>query len=105
MSEALSELASLCCVLAGAYGSYAESDVKPVAVAVAFTGTFVWARSRVINGKAAPMQLLLVLALVALSFGLHLLYLPAGLCCFFTLMLCKNELLLPPKPHVPSKAD
>ena len=31
MSEALSELASLCCVLAGAYGSYAESDVKPVA--------------------------------------------------------------------------
>ena len=35
MSTALSELAAVSCVVAGAYGSYTASDVKPVALAAA----------------------------------------------------------------------
>ena len=96
MSTALSEVAAVACVCAGAFGSYAESNMRPVLIAAAFSGCFVFARTRVADGQPARLQLLLILSLVVLSFVLHLLYLPAGICCFFALMLCKNELLLPP---------
>ena len=94
--EALSDVAAVGCVAAGAFGSYSEGSVYPILAAAAFALAFVFARYRVIDGKQPSYQLPLVLMLVVLSFALHIAYLPAGLCCFFTLMLCKNELLLPP---------
>lgn len=96
MTTALAEGAAGMCVLAGMYGTYTQGDPLPLLASVAFAGAFVFARHRVSGGKTAPLQVLLLVALVCISFGLHLLYLPAGICCFFTLMLCKNELLLPP---------
>lgn len=96
-STLLSELAALASVALGAYGSYNTNDYKALAAAVYFSAGFIWARARVASGQPSQaLQLLLMLTLVAASFALHLLYLPAGICCFFTLMLCKNELLLPP---------
>ena len=53
--------------------------------------------------RCRPYQLVLLLALVVLSFALHVIFLPAGLCCFFVLMLCKNEVLLPPAPQARAK--
>ena len=103
MSTALSEVAAVACVAAGAFGSYTKGEFSPFLASAAFSLGFVLARHRVANGKPAQMQLLLILSLVCVSFLLHLLYLPAGLCCFFTLMLCKNELLLPPHAHPPTK--
>ena len=63
MATALAELAAVSCVVAGAYGSYANSDLKPLAVAVAFTGGFFGARMRLASG-AARFQLVAVLVLV-----------------------------------------
>ena len=105
MATALAELAAVSCFVAGAYGSYTKSDPYPLLAATAFAGGFIFARYRVAGGKAAPLQLLLLLALVCTSFVLHLLYLPAGICCFFTLMLCENELLLPPPTKSASKRE
>ena len=80
----------------GIYGSYQSGSAVPLAVGTAFSGVFALARSRIQAGRPAPpYQGLLVLALVVLSFALHIVYLPAGLCCFAALLLCKNELLLP----------
>jgi hypothetical protein len=92
----LAELAAIGCVSAGGIGSYSAGESRALLCSAAFAGTFVLARHRAAAGPA-PFQLVLVLLLVVFSFVLHIVYLPAGLCCFFTLMLCKNEVLLPPR--------
>ena len=51
-------------------------------------------------GGARWVQFVLVLGLVAVSFAIHLLYLPAGIACFVALMLQKTELLMPPRAAV-----
>ena len=105
MSTALSEVAAVGCVALGAYGSWTGGRVLPLVASAAFSLLFVLARQRAADGKSARLQLPLVLALVCLSFTLHLVFLPAGLCCFFALMLCKNELLLPVAPKAATKTQ
>lgn len=80
----------------GMYGSFHTWTVGPILGGLAFAGVFSFARSRAAGGGSSPLQVLLVLLLVAISFALHMIYLPAGLCCFVALLLCKNEVLLPP---------
>jgi len=85
---------------AGCYGSFVQRSILPVLLAVGFTTCFVYALIRAAAPQPPRMQLPFVLWLVALSFALHMVYLPAGLCCFFCLMLCKNDFLLPAqRPH------
>lgn len=79
------------------YGAYEKADARVVSVGAAFFGAFLWARERGAGSPGTLQQLALVLSLVALSFCLHFLYLPAGLCCFVVMMMTKNEMLLPPK--------
>jgi apolipoprotein N-acyltransferase len=70
-------------------------DLRPVAAGAAFATCFFLAL------RGVPWyfaQLALVLLLVALSLALHLLCLPAGLCCFVALMACRNDALLPARP-------
>ena len=101
MSTALSDLAAVGCLAAGGFGSFQSFDYKPFALSALFALTFIFARYRASDGQQMPpYQLGVVLMLVVVSFALHLVYLPAGLFCFFTLMLCKNELLLPPKRNI-----
>ena len=61
----------------------------------AFAVLFSWTLYRAASPEPPRLQVVLALVLVCLSFALHMVYLPAGICCFFCLMLCKNELLLP----------
>ena len=94
----ISGFSAIACVSMGAYGSYTNSSVAPFLVAALFSGLYFYARRRVSQGDATSMtQLILIFSLIASSFVLHLVYTPAGLCCFFTLMLCKNEVLMPPR--------
>ena len=92
----------------GCYGSLVEewAAVRGVRapwsalVGAAFALCFLLALNRAPAYLDMPwLQLPLVLSMVGLSFALHLLYLPAGLCCFVGLMMCKNELLLPPSKN------
>ena len=90
----------------GVYGSYQTGTAAPAGFAFSFVAAFAYALHRVKASAPAPPkhQIMLVLAMICFSFGLHTVYLPAGICCFFTLMLCKNELLMP-KPTQPLKHD
>jgi len=90
--------------VAGAYGGLVNATPAPLLLGLAFCGSFLWALRRAASGPA-PFQILFVLLLVALSFALHFAYLPAGICCFFTLMVCKSELLLPRRPAQPRGKD
>ena len=106
-ANSLSEIAMVGCVGLGAYGTYTEASVWPLSLATIFTLSFYQAKQRVKMGSRR-MQLPFVLVLVIMSFALHMVYLPAGLCCFFALMLCKNEILFPdaqpgPPPRRPPK--
>ena len=93
----LASAAALCAAAGGLYGSYQTESAAPAGFALSFVVVFMYALHRVqASSPALPKnQILLVLAMICLSFGLHTVYLPAGICCFFTLMLCKNELLMP----------
>ena len=80
----------------GIYGSYEKRSVWPAFAGIAFTFLFNFARDRVRDAdRAPPYQGLIVLTMLITSFALHIVYLPAGLCCFVALLLCQNELLMP----------
>ena len=99
MSASLSYAAAGGAAVLGLYGSYANGSVRPALIAAAFAALFAWALYRAASPEPPRLQVLLALGLVCLSFALHMVYLPAGICCFFCLMLCKNELLLPAAPR------
>ena len=88
-------------VVLGLYGSISEHTPWPALLSIAFASAFALAQHRAAGPQRPMLQLPLVLSLVALSFALHIAFLPAGICCFFCLMFCKNEMLLPSKqrPH------
>uniref|UniRef100_A0A7S4BMP0 Uncharacterized protein n=1 Tax=Chrysotila carterae TaxID=13221 RepID=A0A7S4BMP0_CHRCT len=86
---------------AGMWGSLMREDATPAVLGVLFCVIFFFAYGR--NDRAGPLQISLILAMIACSFVLHLSYLPAGVCCFFALMLCGNEQLLPRRPRPPAK--
>jgi len=95
----LSDVSVLCAFAAaavGCFGAYSKSSAWPAVVGVAFTAVF-WQTLRLCELRQTSLltQGLLVLVLVMLSFALHLLFLPAGICCFFAMICVKNELLLP----------
>ena len=95
----LQNVAAASAAVAGMYGSYTNRSEWPAILGVLFVSSFWWALRRAKANESPPwLQLVIVLNLVALSFALHLTYLPAGICCFFCLMLTNNELLLPPRP-------
>ena len=81
----------------GAYGAYTEGRLPILLVALLFSSLFAVV---VVNGRenSKALKALAAIGLLGLSFALHLLYLPAGVCCFFVLMVCKNDILLPPSP-------
>ena len=82
----------------GMYGSFQTRTAWPALAGITFTFLFNLARERVRGAeKPPPYQALILLAMLIASFALHMLYLPAGLCCFVALLLCQNELLMPPK--------
>ena len=93
----LASATALCAAGGGLYGSYQTKSIAPAGFALSFVAVFAYALHRVKASTPAPPknQMVLVLAMICLSFGLHTVYLPAGICCFFTLMLCKNELIMP----------
>ena len=137
MSTPLAVIAAAAAAVGGLYGSYETGQAAPALLSSSFAAVFAFALHRVEAAAPAPpqYQLLLVLLMVVLSFGLHLQYLPAGVwcapllpppttptcrtracththtqyinvyfafpprvtlrSCFFALMLCKNELLMP----------
>ena len=127
MSTPIAAAAAAAAAAGGLYGSYETRQAAPALLSFSFVAVFALALHRVEAAAPAPpsYQLLLVLLMVVLSFGLHLQYLPAGVwcappslppasptcalspshtstcvdtrrSCFFALMLCKNELLMPP---------
>ena len=55
--------------------------------------------------RAGWVQIGLVILLVSFSFASHLLYLPAGICCLASLMICRNDLLLPRRSTARRHAD
>merc|ERR1711957_441036 len=65
-------------------------SVLPAVYGLLYTACFALA----VRGLSSPLQLVLLFAMVGLSFALHLVYLPAGLCCFFSLMIAKNDVLM-----------
>ena len=77
--------------LAGTYGTYTLRSAWPLLGSLAFSTVFALSATLTLSSL---QQSCLVAAMVATSFALHIVYLPVGLCCFFALMLCKNELLL-----------
>ena len=81
----------------GAYGAYTEGRLPILLVALLFSSLFAVV---VVDGRdnSKVLKALAAIGLLGLSFALHLLYLPAGVCCFFVLMVCKNDILLPPSP-------
>jgi hypothetical protein len=98
---ALAHAAAGLTVVLALYGTVESKDPWPALIGIAFSTSYAYALRRVALSDQPPrFQLLIALWLVGLSFALHLSYLPAGIGCFFTLMLCKTELLLPaaPKP-------
>ena len=104
MSDSLKNVAACAAAFVGAYGSYETLSVWPAFLGVVFVASFSWTLRRAkVNASPPWLQLVLVLNLVALSFALHLTYLPAGICCFFCLMLTNNELLLPPPQPPPAE--
>lgn len=68
---------------------------------LAFTGLFVLASERKARHARPPYQALLILVLIACSFCVHLLYLPAGIFCFFCLMAAQSDLLYTGPPPIP----
>jgi hypothetical protein len=70
-------------------------DGRPAAAGAAFGTCFLLALRGMDSQSSYLRQLALVMLLVALSLVLHLLCLPAGLCCFAALMTCRNDALLP----------
>lgn len=95
--NALANVAAGLTVVLGLYGSVIQSDPKPALIATVFTVTFFYALRRAQSKGNPAFQLVFALVLICISFALHLVYLPAGIGCFFTLMLCKNDLLVPQK--------
>ena len=95
--DAAAFASAICAGLGGLYGSYDTKSSSPAVLALAFVCVFALALHRVRSLAPAqpPYQIVLILLMICLSFGLHTTYLPAGICCFFTLMLCKNEVLMP----------
>lgn len=87
----IANLANMGVIVLSMYGAYDKGDPRVFAVGAAFFGFFLWARERMLWSRAPRLQLLLVLLLVGLSFCLHFLYLPAGLCCFVVMIMTKNE--------------
>ena len=89
----------------GLYGAYAEGKLLILLTSLLFSSLFAVV---VVKGRTngTYTKALAAFGLLALSFALHLLYLPAGVCCFFVLMVCKNDILLPPtRPPPPAKRD
>ena len=96
----LSDLAVMCALAAGAVGvggGVYHGTVWPALVGCSFTAVF-WSTLRLHEKRRTTMmtQALLVLLLVMLSFALHLIFLPAGICCFFAMICVKNELRAAP---------
>ena len=87
----IANLANMGVIVLSMYGAYDKGDPRVFAVGAAFFGFFLWARERMLWSRAPRLQLFLVLSLVGLSFCLHFLYLPAGLCCFVVMIMTKNE--------------
>merc|ERR1740130_1769998 len=77
----------------GVFGAFWTQNMWSGVGGVGFVLCF-WQTLRLNRMCAAStcIQGLLVLTLVMLSFALHLLFLPAGICCFFAMISCKNEL-------------
>ena len=102
MSDTLVGLSNFAAFLVGAlslYGSFASRNPWSSIIGLAFVACYIYARHRVATRQpTGKLQFLLILMTIGLSFALHMTYLPAGICCFFALMLCKNDLLLPPSP-------
>ena len=104
MASALADMSAAGAALIGAYGvgTYnAGGKPLPLAVGIAFFVMYnIALRHSAANPAARTTALALVMSLIVLSFVLHWVYLPAGVCCFFALMLQRSELLVPspPKP-------
>ena len=94
-------LANMALIVFSLYGAYEKGDLRIIAVGLGFFALFTWALQRANSGLYPPMQIAIVLALVGLSFCLHFLYLPAGLCCMVILLLTKSSDLLPTTPGRP----
>ena len=81
----------------GLYGSYLTGSLYPALAGSGFCFLFNFTRERVRGAQSQPpYQSLLLLSMLICSFTLHMVYLPAGLCCFVALLLCQNELLTAP---------
>jgi hypothetical protein len=94
--SSISHLAGNSASIVGIYGSFATGTAPPAACGLLFCAVFNLALYRVHESESPPRyQVLLILSLLVISFMLHMVYLPAGLCCFIALVLCQNELLLP----------
>ncbi|KAG8468921.1 hypothetical protein KFE25_007439 [Diacronema lutheri] len=97
----VSKAAAACVSLAATYG-YAVAlpgavrSVFLIPSGFAFTAMYIWAVRRKAEREQPTGQVFLVLAMIVTSLVLHLLYLPAGLCCFVTLMVAQNELIYKP---------
>ena len=90
-----------CAVLAVALsvvGAIKSRSAYPALVGVAFAAAYDATLRRSASRPQWLSQVLLVVGLVALSFALHFLYLPAGICCFFALVFCDSSALLPVAP-------
>ena len=102
--SSLANMAAAMTVALGVYGSVSAQHINPALISITFTATFYFALWRAQSAGQIRMQLAFALLLICISFAVHLIFLPAGIGCFFTLMLCKNELLLPQK-QVQKKID
>mmetsp|Transcript_27996 Transcript_27996/g.66634 ORF Transcript_27996/g.66634 Transcript_27996/m.66634 type:complete len:108 (-) Transcript_27996:97-420(-) len=71
-------------------GSVHTQSVLPAVYGLLYAACFALA----MRGLSSPLQLVLMFAMVGLSFALHMVFLPAGLCCFFSLMIAKNDVLM-----------
>ena len=81
-------------------GIHATHTFEPwaVLVAAAFTMCYFLALQLAPQLPHRGLQIAMVVTLIGLSFALHLLFLPGGICCAVAIMIVKTDLLLPPKP-------
>jgi len=95
MATVLAKAFVLTAVVLSARGSYLAQSPLVVAAGASFGGVFLLALRGAAGRHPMFFQVGLVLLLVALSLVLHLLCLPAGICCFVALMTVKNSALVP----------
>lgn len=78
-------------LVAGAYGAFTQHDAMTMLLALAFAIAYA-------ATLRYPRSLPLIGSLLALSFALHVRYLPAGVCCFGALMLARFDVRRPVEP-------